>query len=180
MFILWIVISIIIAVAAWLVFWWLVNFISEHSGYQKQFSAGTTPNPSPDGFYNGKAHVLFDADVPWMGKSFDRANELGFNIFTPAGASILKIIAPFYKRYTKNSDGNTIAYYFKTRTAPGLKDPQINVVKLDYDSPENPFRIRIILDEIVEIAPDEYLGKIHVKVFPGYYSTLGYFGLKKS
>ncbi len=180
MFILWILLSVLTAVVVWLIFWWLVNFISEHSGYQKQFEAGAAPNPAPDGFYRGTAHVLLGVDVPWMGKSFDRANRLGFNIFTPAGASVLKILAPFYKRYTVNADGNTIAYYFKTRTAPGLKDPELNVVKLDYDSPENPSSIRIILDEIVEIAPEQYLGKIHVKVFPGYYSTIGYFGLKKA
>lgn len=175
----WIIVSLIAAVAAWLIFWWLVNFIAEHGSYQKQFSAGSTPQSAPDGFYRGAAHVLFDAGVPWMGKSFDRANNLGFNIFTPAGGSLLKLLAPFYKRFSTNEDGNTRAFYFQTRTGPGLKDPELNVVKLDYDSPENPFRIRIILDEIVEIAPEQYLGKIHVKVFPGYYSTLGYFGLKK-
>jgi len=180
MFILWILLAIVAAIAAWLLFWWLVNFLAEHSANQKRFETGSTPQTAPEGFYRGTAHVLFDADVPWMGKSFDSANNLGFNIFTPAGASILKVLAPFYKRYTVNEDGNTRAYYFQTRTAPGLKDPELNVVKLDYDSPENPFSIRIILDEIVEVAPQEYLGKIHVKVFPGFYSTIGYFGLKKA
>jgi hypothetical protein len=180
MFIIWMLISLVIAVAAWLFFWWVVNFIAEHSRYQKEFSAGTTSQAAPNGFYRGTAHVLLDADVPWMGKSFDSAEQLGFNIFTPAGASILKTLAPFYKRYTVNDDGNTRAYYFKTRTEPGLKDPQLNVIKLDYNSAENPFSIRIILDEIVEVAPEQYLGKIHVKVFPGYYSTIGYFGLKKA
>jgi hypothetical protein len=179
MFILWILISVVSAVIAWLLFWWLVNFVAEHSSYQKKFSAGTTPQTAPDGFYRGTAHVLFDADVPWMGKSFAAADHLGFNIFTPAGGKLLKILAPFYKRYTVNEDGNTRAYYFRTRTEPGIKDPTLNVVKLDYSSRENPFRIRIILDEIVEVAPEQFLGKIHVKVFPGYYSTIGYFGLKK-
>jgi hypothetical protein len=53
------------------------------------------------------------------------------------------------------------------------------VFKLDYDSPENPFLIRIILDEMVEVAPGEFLGKVHMKVFPGYYATIGFFGLRK-
>ncbi|HEV7645789.1 MAG TPA: hypothetical protein VGO50_17755 [Pyrinomonadaceae bacterium] len=179
MFLIYILVSLAAIVVGWLLFWWLVNFVAEHNGYQKKFSAGSTPQAPPNGFYRGTAHVLFDADVPWMGKSFEAAENLGFNIFTPAGASILKILAPFYKRYTADEDGNTRAYYFQTRTEPGLKDPQLNVVKLDYSSRENPFRIRIILDEIVEVAPEQYLGKIHVKVFPGYYSTIGYFGLKK-
>ncbi len=180
MFILWILLAIVAAVAAWLLFWWLVNFVAEHSGYQKQFETGSTPRSAPEGFYRGSAHVLFDLEVPWMGKFFDSKNDLGFNIFTPAGGSLLKLLAPFYKRFSTNEDGNTRAFYFKTRTEPGLKDPELNVVKLDYDSPENPFRIRIILDEIVEVAPEQYLGKIHVKVFPGFYSTIGYFGLKKA
>src|SRR5262245_22956439 len=120
MFIVWILISLFIAVAAWLLFWWLVNFVAEHSDNQEKFSAGVTPQTAPDGFYRGRAHVLFDADVPWLGKSFESADSLGFNIFTPAGASILKVLAPFYKHYSVNQDGNTRAYYFRTRTEPGL------------------------------------------------------------
>ena len=87
---------------------------------------------------------------------------------------------PLYKRFRRNSDGNTNAFYFKTRAEPALRDAPLRVIKLDYDSPENPFLIRVILDEIVEIAPDQYLGKIHLKVLPGFYSTIGYFGLKKA
>ena len=56
---------------------------------------------------------------------------------------------------------------------------QIDTFKLDYASPENPFLIGIILDEIVETAPQEYLGKVHMKVVPGYYATIGFFGLRK-
>ena len=78
-----------------------------------------------------------------------------------------------------NNDGNTDAYYFKTSTGRGLKDQDTTVFKLDYDSPENPFLIRIILDEMVEVGPQEFLGKVHMKVFPGYYATIGFFGLKK-
>jgi hypothetical protein len=134
----------------------------------------------PDGFYQGTAHVLFDKQTLWLGKSFDNANNLGFNIFTSSGRKLLKFMMPLYKGFNSNSDGNTNAFYFKTRTEPALKDAPLNVIKLDYDSPENPFIIRIILDEIVEVAPEQYLGKIHLKVLPGFYSTIGYFGLKKT
>jgi hypothetical protein len=180
MFILWILLVIITAVVAWLAFWSLVSFFVNRSDYHQQFIEGQTPQTAPEGFYQGTAHVLFDRQTPWLGKSFDSAGNVGFNIFTPRGASLLKILMPFYKRFQTNPDGNTDAFYFKTRTAAGLKDKQISVVKLDYDSAENPFLIRIILDEIVEIAPEQFLGKIHLKVFPGFYSTIGYFGLKKS
>lgn len=176
---LWIIISIVVAIFLWLVFFVVLNFISINGRRQSQFSTGKLSDPAPAGFYNGSAYLLGGGPVPWLGKSFERENDSGFNIFTPQGAFLLKIMTPLYKRFRKNADGNTDAYYFKTSTGPGFKDKNIETFKLDYDSPENPFLIRIILDEIVEVAPQEYLGKVHLKVFPGYYSTIGYFGLKK-
>ena len=179
MLIIWILLSIASAIAVWLVFWSLVNFIVNQGNYHKQFIAGNVPTSAPDGFYQGAAHIFFDLQTPWLGKSFAASDNLGFNIFVPKGAALLRLLMPFYKKFSFNKDDNTDAFYFQTRTAAGLKDKELQVIKLDYDAPENPFPIRIILDEIVEIAPEEFLGKIHLKVFPGFYSTIGYFGLKK-
>lgn len=172
-----IIISLVFALIIWLAFFALVNFISAKSHRQPEFVAGKLPEL--EGFYKGSAYLLGRGPVPWLGKSFEKENQRGFNIFTPSGAAILKIMTPLYKLFRKNGDGNTDAYYFKTSTGSGFKDKEIETFKLDYNSPENPFLIRIILDEIVEVAPEEYLGKVHLKVFPGYYSTIGYFGLKK-
>lgn len=180
MLILWILFSIIAATAVWLAFWSLVSFFVNRSAYQREFVEGAAPRTAPDGFYRGQAHIFFDKQTPWLGKSFDAGSHLGFNIFTPHGAALLKILSPFYKRFAVNREGNTDAFYFQTRIAPGLKDKEVSVFKLDYDAPENPFPIRIILDEIVEIAPEQFLGKIHLKVFPRFYSTIGYFGLRKA
>lgn len=179
MLVVWILASLLIAVAVWLGFWILVTFLVGTSERQKQFAAASSPATAPNGFYNGSAYLLGGGPVPWLGKSFERENQRGFNIFTPTGASLLKIITPLYKRFRPSSDGNTDAYYFETRTVKGFKDKDVNVITLDYDSPENPFLIRIILDEIVEVAPQEFLGKVHMKVFPGYYATIGFFGLRK-
>lgn len=180
MLILWILLSIAATLVVWLGFWWLVSFLVNRGRFHKHFVAGSAPNRAPDGFYQGTAHIFFGIQTPWLGKSFAARDNLGFNIFMPKGAALLKILAPFYKRFGLNQDGNTAAFYFQTRTEAGLKDKSTAVIKLDYDASENPFPIRIILDEIVEIAPDEFLGKIHLKVFPRFYSTIGYFGLKKS
>ena len=179
MLVLWVIVSLVVAVVVWLAFWSLLTFLSGRSHWQEKFVGGQLPDPPPDGFYRGSAYLLGNRSVPWLGKSFERDNQVGFNIFTPAGSSLLKILTPFYKLFRKNADGNTDAYYFKTSTGPGFRDKQIDTFKLDYDSPENPFLIRIILDEIVQLDNGEYLGKVHMKVFPGYYSTIGYFGLKK-
>jgi hypothetical protein len=178
-FIVWILIGLIVAVGLWLAFWALVSYLVGESARQKEFVLGRLPSPPPDGFYRGSAYLLGDRPVPWLGKSFERENNLGFNIFTPKGAKLLKLMTPLYDRFRINADNNTDAYYFKTSTGPGFKDREIETFKLDYDSPENPFLIRIILDEIVEIAPQSFLGKVHLKVFPGYYATIGFFGLEK-
>ena len=179
MMILWIVVWFLIAVAVWLAFWSLLNYLSGKSHWQAKFVDGKLPDPPPDDFYKGSAYLLGNRPVPWMGKSFESANSKGFNIFTPAGASLLKIMTPFYKLFRNNADGNTDAYYFKTSTSQGFKDTRIETFKLDYDDPENPFLIRIILDEMVQLENGEYLGKVHMKVFPGYYATIGFFGLHK-
>jgi hypothetical protein len=179
MLILWILLSIIAALGVWLGFWSLVSFFVNRSAYHRQFVAGSMPQAAPDGFYQGTAHIFFDKQTPWLGKSFAALDNLGFNIFMPKGAAWLKILMPLYKKFSPNANGNTDAFYFQTRTGAGLKDKNVRVIKLDYDAPENPFPIRIILDEIVEVAPDRFLGKIHLKVFPRFYSTIGYFGLKK-
>lgn len=169
-----------IAVVAILLIGALITFLSERSPYQKMFAHGKLPNPAPQGFHPGQPHVLLDKKTPWLGKSFDSQAQIGFNIFTPVGASILKIATPLYQKFSANTDGNTRAYYFRTYTGKGKKDAKTDVFKLDYDAAENPFLIRIILDEIVEIAPQQYLGKIHVKFLPGFFVTVGYFGLRQA
>jgi hypothetical protein len=175
-YILLIVASLIVAI---LIFGSLITFLVEHSRYQAMFVQGRLPEPAPDGFHPGLPHVLMDKKTPWLGKSFDSQTQTGFNVFTPTGAAILKIATPFYSRFNRNSEGNTSAYHFKTCAGKGRKDRNTDVIKLDYDSKENPWLIRIILDEIVEITPRNYLGKIHVKFLPGFYVTIGYFGLQR-
>lgn len=179
MLFMWMLIWLVVAAAAWLGFWMLVTFVVGKSRRQGEFLLGRLPAEPPDGFYRGSAYLLGSGPVPWLGKSFEPGNRKGFNIFTPTGASLLRVLTPFYKLFRVNPDGNTDAYYFNTGTGTGYKDKGISTFKLDYDLPENPFLIRIILDEIVEVAPQEFLGKVHLKVFPGYYATIGFFGLKK-
>lgn len=179
MLILWILLSLIAAIILWLGFWSLVTILVGKSRRQSEFVGGSVANAVPEGFYDGSAYLLGSGPVPWLGKSFESANCLGFNIFTPQGGRLLRIMMPLYKLFRVNGEGNTDAFNFKTFTAPALKDGSLDVIKLDYDSKENPFIIRMILDEIVETAPREYLGKVHLKVFPGFYSTIGFFGLRQ-
>ncbi len=179
MSIVWIAAGVVGAVALWAAFWVAVTFLVGRSARQTEFLAGKPPTEAPKGFYKGTAYLLGGGPVPWLGKSFEPEKNVGFNIFTPRGVGLLRVMTPFYKLFRVNADGNTDAYYFKTSMGRGFRDKEIDTFKLDYDSPENPFLIRIILDEIVETAPNEFLGKVHMKVFPGYRATIGFFGLRK-
>lgn len=130
----------------------MFNFFLNSSN-QKLFLSGKVPNPKPNGFYRGSLKRL---KTPWQGKKFDEGTSTGINLI----------------------NGKEV-YPFKTYVGKGLKDKNLNVLKIDYNTPENPFWVRLILDEIVQISPNKYLGKVHLKIIPGLPFTLGYFNLEK-
>ena len=122
---------------------------------QARFNQGTLPEPMPDGAYKGSVNGYSGG---WIGKVFDSARGTGRNQF-------------------KEPEGIQLLYPFKTWVGRGVADP-IQVVRIDYDIPENPIWLRGILDEIVQVGPDHYLGKVHLKWGP-VHATVGYFELKK-
>ena len=133
---------------------WL-DFRSKRSPSQALFRQGTIPQPPPDGDYKGSVAGYHGG---WIGKTFDAQRAAGRNLFTvPAGVE---------QRYP-----------FKTVVGTGLADP-ISVMKIDYDIAGNPQWLRSILDEIVQVGPNHYLGRIHVRLGPMHLSV-GYFELRK-
>lgn len=131
--------------------------LSSRNNLQKQFLGGTLPNPLPDGPYQGSVPSY---TVSWQGKKFDAANHSGINLFKAENGKLNE------------------KYSFKTYTGTGLKDKTVSVFKIDYDIPGNPFWLRWILDEIVEVAPGVYLGKMIVRLF-GISFVPTFFTLKK-
>lgn len=120
---------------------------------QKLFISGKVPSPKPNGFYKG---YLVGPKTFWQGKKFDSVSSTGINLIR----------------------GKEV-YPFKTYVGKGLKDKDLDVLKIDYNIPRNPFWVRFILDEIVQIGVNKYLGKVHLKIIPGFPLTLGYFRLEK-
>jgi hypothetical protein len=54
------------------------------------------------------------------------------------------------------------------------------VLKIDYDLDSNPrLSIRRVLDELVQVAPGEYLGKAHLRWWWGAWQTVAFFTLRK-
>ena len=120
----------------------------------KIFRAGQVPT-GLEGIYLGKVNF----STNWQGKAFDATASGGINIFWENGES---------NRYIP----------FKTYSGYGLLDPETRVLKIDYDLSVNPWWVRMILDELVEVSPGNYLGKLILKTPWGGWA-LGYFELQK-
>ena len=133
---------------------------------QSVFAAGALPNPKPDGFYQGSVGFK----TSWLGKKFFAENSTGVNV-----------IAVKAKKKSANTESASEVdkYPFKTYTGPGLFDQKLFVQKIDYNVKGNPFWIKWILDEIVQIGPDHYLGKMQLRIIPGLPFSVLYFELKK-
>jgi hypothetical protein len=159
-------------------------------GLERLFRAGRVPDPWPDGPLDGRLLATFiwapwDSVVtrlagvwmPWMGKAFDPAASTGINRFRPTGATRrwLKMLFPAHG-FVERGD-RIEAFPFRNRLAPGALDPDVQVLKIDYDFDANPALIRKILDELVEVAPGRYLGKILMRV-RGRYRRVGFFSLR--
>jgi hypothetical protein len=131
---------------------------TQSSKNQEAFLAGTLPSPAPDGEYNG---TITDYKGSWRGKEFTSSQSRGINRFEDEPGV-------FNKRHP-----------FKTETGVGIRDKQTQVFKIDYNISGNAFWAKPVLDEIVQVGDNEYLGKIHYRLIPGMPFSIGYFRLKK-
>ena len=141
-----------------LILFWLRTLQMRMEPNHKEFLGGKLPNPKPNGFYRGSIGFR----VSWIGKKFDAENGVGINVFCDERGK------------------QTEKYKFKTLLGSGLFDQHLIVLKIDYNVKSNPFWIRCILDEIIEVAPNEYLGKMHLRIIPGFPFSVLYFELKKA
>jgi hypothetical protein len=154
------------------------------------FSHGRTPDPPPSGFLPGRlvttnvwgpgdATVLRIARMymPWLGKSFDSDRSAGVNVLTRSAKVPMKTLWPSYTP-ERELDDRLECFPFRTRVAPGEVDPEVDVLKIDYDFDANPsFIIRHVLDELVEIGDGTYLGKILYRTAKGF-RPIGFFSLE--
>lgn len=146
-----------VLVLAIMVLGFIRTFMVNRSDEQDVFMAGTMPAPLPDGFYAGQAEPFQGG---WKGKKFDRAKNIGINVFG-----------------TRSGD-DRLLYPFKTWQGKGLRDEEKDVLKIDYDLDENPFWLRPVLDEVVQVEPGVLLGKLHYRGIPGFPLTVTFFRLE--
>jgi len=122
---------------------------------------------------------LISSTKPWMGKTFDAANATGENLLTPAFVSLAKVFFPEYRGFRPMGEHAFAGFSFRTYDGDGLQDPDRRVLKIDYDDPVNPPAMRRILDELVQLDDNYYLGKAHFRVSPGKWHLLFYFALQR-
>ncbi len=149
-----------------LVLLWLRTWQMKKEPQARMFAAGSLPNPKMDGLYKGTTGF----ESPWIGKKINAEVSSGINLFRDKKARHSS--APGSSNYIEK-------YPFKTYTGKGLFDPDTFVLKIDYNVKGNPFWIKYIVDEVVQTKPDEYLGKMNIKIIPGLPFSVLYFELKK-
>ena len=158
------------------------------------FRSGTPPEPALDGRYQGELIVLDIAPgltqffqwlasvwLPWRGKTFDLSKQRGDNIFTKDSYPLARVFNPRYRGFFGDSRQTYRGFAFQTYMAPGLVDTDRIVLKIDYNLNENPaLTVRRVLDELVQLDDDLYVGKAHVRWWwrsAGDWQTVAYFSL---
>lgn len=157
------------------------------------FRCGSLPDPALDGRYRGEivaidvapglnqmTAALANLGDPWRGKVFYAAANRGENLVATTATWPARLLWPFYARYRREG-AMSRAFPFRTAAGPSLRDPDVRVLKLDYDIPANPrlaLSIRRILDEVVKVADGYYLGRAYVHWYWGSWSVAAYFALR--
>lgn len=129
----------------------------QNSDQQQLFLTGTVPSVLPEGEYHGELPI----QAQWQGQRFDSRTGTGINLFRDG-------INPIRESYP-----------FVMDVGPSAVDSDFQVIKIDYDVPENPWWMRLLIDEMVETQPEVYLGKVYVQLIPGVPLLVGFFELEK-
>jgi hypothetical protein len=161
-----------------------------HDSLNRMFRLGTPPDSPLHGEHPGIAialttvrpvdtsfRLLAGAWMPWLGKRFDSSTQTGDNLLARSARLPLRALWPSYSLQDAPG-GRCAAFRFRTYVGPGAVDPDRQTLKIDYDSADNPsLLIRDILDELVQVVPGAYLGKILLRR-KGERSLIGYFALR--
>ena len=136
--------------------------------------AMTTTNPALDTVTRAVTALW----MPWQGKRFDSENATGDNRLTRSTGLVGKLLWPLYSM--RDADSGKLAFDFATYVEAGKDDPDRQVMVIDYANVESNPRlvIRSIRDELVQLVPGVYLGKILFNTTGDNYSKIGYFALR--
>jgi hypothetical protein len=140
------------------------------------FALGHAPAPALDGPYKGTgitstlwgpldafSRALAHLWLPWKGKRLSATTQSGDNMFPQEDLWLGRLAWPAYHGYQPYRPGLVTGFTFRTYAGPGVCDPTVSTLKLDYALPSNPrFLIRSVLDEVVQLSGGYYFGKAYL------------------
>lgn len=117
--------------------------------------------------------------MPWKGKVFDAAGAKGRNILSGSARPAVRAMWPRYRDLVPAAPGRFTTFRFVTETGPSVLFQGVHVLRIDYDISEDPaFIIRRILDELVRVDEDLYLGQALLRL-RGRWRRAGWFALER-
>lgn len=159
--------------------------------YERAFAAGVVPPPLEGRFrgtllattlgrpFDRAATALGRAWMPWLGKAFVPEAGWGINLFTRSAYLPTRLGLPGYRMLRSDGPARFVAFRFRTGVGPSARMPGVDVLRLDYDLPENPsWPIRGVLDEVVEVEPGRYLGQALLR-WRGRWARAAWFALER-
>jgi len=117
-------------------------------------------NSLPYGDYTGETTAWFAG--AWEGKRFSQEQDTGVNIYKNP-------LSPY----------EDLRYPFTIREGTSLENQDKKVIVLDYNVPENPYWIRFLREEMVELEDGTYVGKTLYVIVQQYPIAISFFTLRK-
>lgn len=120
--------------------------------------------------------------MPWRGKVFDAGSQTGINRMSASATFPARLLWPLYGM--RSTRDGLAAFEFVFGREPGRVAPRVPVMKIDYEPVrDNPcLIIRQIRDELVELTPGTFLGRVLFRVpTPAgvRFTNIGYFALRQ-
>ena len=98
----------------------------------------------------------------------------------PSTPPASRLVFPGYKGTRPDGPGRSRGLQFRTYVGPGKDDPELEVLKLDYNLESNPgYIVRDVLDELVQVDTGYYLGKAHL-FWRNHWRCAAYFTLQQT
>jgi hypothetical protein len=166
---------------------------------ERLFRAGALPAPPPAGFAAGTflgttlggpadrlVGTLAARWMPWLGKAFDALAGGGENVFVPGpgwyAAGLLRLGPLLGWPIRRDAGGRLRGFPFVTEPGRGVADPGVPVLRIVYADPRapNPYPVREVLDELVQVGSGLLLGKAHLRTRAGRWRQVAFFSLRQA
>jgi len=106
--------------------------------------------------------------LPWTGKALDPSMKEGRNRFVGTARPFFRVLWPGYRDLREDGPRAFTAFRFDTSIGNSVTHAHVPVLRIDYDHPESPWPIRLILDELVLVGDGQHLGQALLRMPRGY------------